>query len=165
MAKNRRAHKINDEIIAREVRVDGVIMSIQEALHKAEQSEMDLVLINDNAEPKICRILNYQKFLYEQKRKDKEKSKSLELKEIKLGPNTSENDLSYRSKHIIEFLDKGHKVKLTMQFRGREMAFVSKGELIMLKLIDSISEHGLPESMPKMEGKRMQCLLKPKVKK
>jgi len=165
MAKNRRAHKINDEIIAREVRVDGVIMSIQEALHKAEQSEMDLVLINDNAEPKICRILNYQKFLYEQKRKDKEKSKSLELKEIKLGPNTSENDLSYRSKHIIEFLDKGHKVKLTMQFRGREMAFVSKGELIMLKLIDSISEHGLPESMPKMEGKRMQCLIKPKVKK
>lgn len=165
MAKKKREHKLNDEIIARTVRVDGVIMTIQEALFKAEQSEMDLVLINDNVDPKICRILNYEKFLYEQKRKEKDKAKTLEVKEIKLGPNTSENDLSYRSKHIIEFLQKGHKVKLTMQFRGREMAFVSNGELLMLKLIDSISEHGLPESMPKMEGKRMQCLLKPRVKK
>ncbi len=165
MAKKKREHKLNDEIIARVVRVDGVVMSIQEALSKAEQAEMDLVLINENADPKICRILNYEKFLYEQKRKEKDKSKTLEVKEIKLGPNTSENDLSYRSKHIIEFLNKGHKVKLTMQFRGREMVFVSNGELVMLKLIDSISEHGLPESMPKMEGKRMQCLLKPRPKK
>ena len=165
MAKKKREHRINDEIIARTVRVDGTIMTIQEALIKAEQSEMDLVLINDNADPKICRILNYEKFLYEQKRKEKDKAKTLEVKEIKLGPNTSENDLSYRSKHIIEFLNKGHKVKLTMQFRGREMAFVSNGELVMLKLIDSISEHGLPESMPKMEGKKMQCLLKPRPKK
>lgn len=165
MAKKKREHRINDEIIARTVRVDGTIMTIHEALYIAEQSEMDLVLINDNADPKICRILNYEKFLYEQKRKEKDKVKTLEVKEIKLGPNTSENDLSYRSKHIIEFLNKGHKVKLTMQFRGREMAFVSNGELVMLKLIDSISEHGLPESMPKMEGKKMQCLLKPRPKK
>lgn len=165
MAKKKREHRINDEIIARTVRVDGTIMTIHEALYIAEQSEMDLVLINDNADPKICRILNYEKFLYEQKRKEKDKAKTLEVKEIKLGPNTSENDLSYRSKHIIEFLNKGHKVKLTMQFRGREMAFVSNGELVMLKLIDSISEHGLPESMPKMEGKKMQCLLKPRPKK
>jgi translation initiation factor IF-3 len=165
MAKKKREHKLNDEIIARVVRVEGVIMTIQEALSKAEQAEMDLVLINENADPKICRILNYEKFLYEQKRKEKDKAKTLEVKEIKLGPNTSENDLSYRSKHIIEFLNKGHKVKLTMQFRGREMVFVSNGELVMLKLIDSVSEHGLPESMPKMEGKRMQCLLKPRPKK
>ena len=135
MAKKKREHKLNDEIIARVVRVEGVIMTIQEALSKAEQAEMDLVLINENADPKICRILNYEKFLYEQKRKEKDKAKTLEVKEIKLGPNTSENDLSYRSKHIIEFLNKGHKVKLTMQFRGREMAFVSNGELVMLKLI------------------------------
>lgn len=165
MAKKKREHRLNDEIIARVVRVDGVIMPIQEALFKAEQAEMDLVLINDNAEPKICRILNYDKFLYEQKRKIKDKPKTLDVKEIKLGPNTSENDLAYRSKHIVEFLNKGHKVKITMQFRGREMVFVSNGELVMLKLIDSVSEHGLPESMPKMEGKRMQCLLKPKAKK
>ena len=165
MAKKKREHKLNDEIIARVVRVDGVVIPIQEALLKAEQAEMDLVLINENADPKICRILNYEKFLYEQKRKDKDKPKALEVKEIKLGPNTSENDLSYRAKHIIEFLSKGHKVKLTMQFRGREMVFVSNGELLMLKLIDSISEHGLPESMPKMEGKKMQCLLKPRPKK
>lgn len=165
MAKKKREHRLNDEIIARVVRVDGVVMPIQEALLKAEKSEMDLVLINENADPKICRILNYEKFLYEQKRKVKDKPKVLEVKEIKLGPNTSENDLSYRAKHIIEFLSKGHKVKLTMQFRGREMVFVSNGELVMLKLIDSVSEYGLPESMPKMEGKRMQCLLKPRPKK
>lgn len=165
MAKKKREHKLNDEIIARTVRVDGAIITIQEALSKAEQAEMDLVLINDKVEPKVCRILNYDKFIYEQRRKEKDKPKTLEVKEIKLGPNTSENDLSYRSKHIIEFLTKGHKVKLTMQFRGREMAFVSNGELLMLKLIDSISEHGLPESMPKMEGKKMQCLLKPRPKK
>jgi len=165
MAKKKREHKLNDEIIARTVRVDGAIITIQEALSKAEQAELDLVLINDKVEPKVCRILNYDKFIYEQRRKEKDKPKTLEVKEIKLGPNTSENDLSYRSKHIIEFLTKGHKVKLTMQFRGREMAFVSNGELLMLKLIDSISEHGLPESMPKMEGKKMQCLLKPRPKK
>ena len=165
MAKNRRAHKINEEIIAREVRIDGVVMSIRQALLEAENAEVDLVLINDKAEPVICKIVDYQKFIYEQKRKEKNKPKSLELKEVKLGPNTAENDLEYRSKHIIEFLSKGHKVKLTMQFRGREMAFVSKGELLMLKLIDSVSEHGIPESMPKMEGKKMFCLLKPKAKK
>ena len=165
MAKNRRAHKINDEIIAREVRVDGVIMSIRQALLEAEKAELDLVLINDKAEPVICKIVDYQKFIYEQKRKEKNKPKSLEVKEIKLGPNTAENDLEYRSKHIIEFLEKGHKVKLTMQFRGREMAFVSNGEILMLKLIDKVSDHGLPEAMPKMEGKKMMCTLKPKVKK
>jgi len=165
MAKNRRAHKINDEIIAREVRVDGVIMSIRQALLEAEKAEVDLVLINDKAEPVICKIVDYQKFIYEQKRKEKNKPKSLEVKEIKLGPNTAENDLEYRSKHIIEFLEKGHKVKLTMQFRGREMAFVSNGEILMLKLIDKVSDHGLPEAMPKMEGKKMMCTLKPKVKK
>jgi translation initiation factor IF-3 len=165
MAKNRRAHKINDEIIAREVRVDGVVMPIRQALLEAEKAEVDLVLINDKAEPVICKIVDYQKFIYEQKRKEKNKPKSLDIKEVKLGPNTAENDLEYRSKHIIEFLEKGHKVKLTMQFRGREMAFVSNGEILMLKLIDKVSDHGLPEAMPKMEGKKMMCTLKPKIKK
>lgn len=165
MAKNRRAHKINDEIIAKEVRVDGVVMPIRQALLEAEKAEVDLVLINDKADPVICKIVDYQKFIYEQKRKEKDKPKPLDVKEIKLGPNTAENDLEYRSKHIIEFLGKGHKVKLTMQFRGREMAFVANGELLMLKLIDNVSEHGLPEAMPKMEGKKMMCTLKPKVKK
>ncbi len=162
---NKRAHRINEEIIAREVRVDGVVMPIQQALLEAEKSEVDLVLINDKVDPVICKIVDYQKFIYEQKRKEKDKPKPLDIKEIKLGPNTAENDLEYRSKHIIEFLGKGHKVKLTMQFRGREMAFVANGELLMLKLIDNVSEHGLPESMPKMEGKKMMCTLKPKVKK
>ena len=162
--KKKREHLLNEEIRHQEVRVgEHGVISIREALKLAEQEEMDLVLINDKAQPPVCRILNYEKFIYEQNKKAK--NKTLDLKEIKLGPNTAENDLEYRSKHMVEFLSKGHKVKITIQFRGREMAFVTKGELLMLKLIDSVSEHGIPESMPKMEGKKMFCLLKPKPKK
>ena len=162
--KNKREHLLNEEIRYQEVRLgEHGVVSIKEALRLADQEDLDLVLINDKAQPPVCRLLNYEKFIYEQNKKTK--NKTLDLKEIKLGPNTAENDLDYRSKHIVEFLTKGHKVKLTMQFRGREMAFVSKGELLMLKLIDSVSEYGIPESMPKMEGKKMFCLLKPKAKK
>jgi translation initiation factor IF-3 len=107
--------------------------------------------------------MDYEKFMYEQSKKPK--NKSLDVKEIKLGPNTSDNDIEYRTKHIIEFLQKGHKVKLTMQFKGRQMAFVDKGQEIMLKLILSIEEYGSAESMPKLEGKKMISTLKPKTKK
>ena len=159
-----RLHKLNFEIKHQNVRVGEFgIVTIDEARRIASEQELDLVLINEHSNPPVCKIMNYEKFIYQQNKNQKQKS--LDLKEVKLGPNTSENDLSYRIKHICEFLDKGHKVKLTMQFRGREMVFVSNGELLMLKLIDSISEHGLPESMPKMEGKKMQCLLKPRPKK
>jgi translation initiation factor IF-3 len=129
----------------------------------ADEQELDLVLINENAQPPVCKIMNYEKFIYQQNKAVK--NKSLDVKEIKLGPNTSENDLSYRTKHICEFLDKGHKVKLTMQFRGREMAFVDKGQEVMLKLIVSVEDHGSAESVPKLEGKKLQCTLKPKPKK
>jgi translation initiation factor IF-3 len=157
-------HKLNSEITHPMVRVGEYgIISIREAQKMADEQELDLVLINENAQPPVCKIMNYEKFVYELSKKPKQKS--LDVKEIKLGPNTSENDLSYRTKHIIEFLNKGHKVKLTMQFRGREMAFVYKGQELMLNLIVSVEEHGSPESMPKLEGKKLQCTLKPKTKK
>lgn len=164
MAKQKqRLHKINDEIRAIDVRVgeDGV-MPLAEALLLAESREMDLVLLNDRAIPFVCKIMNYEKFIYEQGKRVK--PKNLDIKEIKLGPNTADNDLEYRAKHIIDFLRKGHKVKLTLQFRGREMAHIDKGKALMLKLIVSIEEHGVPEAMPNMEGKKMFCILKPKVK-
>jgi len=157
-------HKLNSEITHPIVRVgEHGIISIREAQKMADEQELDLVLINENAQPPVCKIMNYEKFVYELSKKPKQKS--LDVKEIKLGPNTSENDLSYRTKHICEFLDKGHKVKLTMQFRGREMAFVDKGQELMLKLIVSVEEHGSAESIPKLEGKKLQCTLKPKTKK
>ena len=159
-----RQHKLNFEIKHPMVRVGEYgVLSIREAQKMADEQELDLVLINENAQPPVCKIMNYEKFIYELSKKSKQKS--LDVKEIKLGPNTSENDLSYRTKHICDFLDKGHKVKLTMQFRGREMAFVDKGQELMLKLIVSVEDHGSAESVPKLEGKKLQCVLKPKPKK
>jgi len=164
MKKNKREHLINQEIRFSEVRVtDSGIMPIADALALAESKDMDLVLINDKALPPVVRILNYEKFIYELSKKPK--NKSLDMKEIKLGPNTAENDLEYRAKHMTEFLQKGHKVKVTLQFRGREMAHIARGEELMLKLIVSVEEYGTPEAMPKMEGKKMLCIIKPKVKK
>jgi translation initiation factor IF-3 len=139
------------------------VISINEARKMASEQELDLVLINENSNPPVCKIMNYEKFIYQQSKNQKQKS--LDIKEVKLGPNTSENDLSYRIKHICEFLDKGHKVKLTMQFRGRENIFVDKGQELMLNLILSVEEHGTAESLPKLEGKRLHCTLKPKPKK
>lgn len=163
-----RQHRLNNEITAPQIRLTGEgykgeIVTLKEALLLADDQELDLVLINENAQPPVCKIMNYEKYVYNKNKQQKQKS--LDVKEIKLGPNTSENDLSYRTKHIIEFLNKGHKVKLTMQFRGREMAFVDKGQELMLKLIVSIEDHGSAESVPKLEGKKLQCTLKPKAKK
>jgi translation initiation factor IF-3 len=157
----RREHKLNKEITFNEVRVtEGGIMPLTDALKLAESKEMDLVLLNDKTTPPICKIMNYEKFLYELDKKPK--TKTLDIKEIKLGPNTAENDLDYRTKHMIEFLKKGHRVRVSLQFRGREMAFIDKGKALLLKLILSVEEHGIPESLPSMEGKKMFTTIKPK---
>lgn len=162
--KKKREHLLNEEIRYQEVRLgEHGIISIKEALRLAEQEEIDLVLINDKTQPPVCRLLNYEKFIYELNKKVK--NKTLELKEIKLGPNTSDNDIEYRVKHIIEFLEKGHKVKITMQFRGRQMIHIDKGQELLLKMILAVEEHGTPESLPKLEGKKMFATLKPKPKK
>ena len=161
MKKNAKQHFINREIKATEVRVvDSGVMSFNEALKLAESKDMDLVLVGASAQPPVCKIMNYEKFMYEQSKK--EKPKVLEMKEIKVGPNTSENDLSYRIKHMIEFLQKGHKVKITMQFRGREMTYVSNGELLMLNMIKAVEEYGLAEALPKLENKKMFATIRPK---
>ena len=161
MKKNKREHKLNSEITYKEVRVtDEGIMGVLEAIKLAESKDMDLVLINDKAQPPVCRILNYEKFMYEQSKKPK--NKTLDMKEIKLGPNTSENDLDYRIKHMIEFLQKGHKVKISLQFRGRQMQHIDIGQEQILKMILAVEEYGTPEAMPKLEGKRMFATIKPK---
>ena len=159
----KKKHLINGDIRANEVRVtDEGVMSIQEANRLAVSKQMDLVLINDKTTPVICRIMNYEKFIYEEGKKGKQKS--LELKEIKFGPNTSENDVDYRVKHIIEFLNKGHKVKLSLQFRGREMTHTDRGKELMLKVIVAVQEYGMAESLPTIDGKKMFATLKPKAK-
>ena len=161
MNKKRREHKLNSEITASELRItDEGVMSLADAIKLAESKELDLVMINEKAQPPVCRIMNYEKFIYEQSKKPK--NKSLDLKEIKLGPNTSENDLEYRVKHMIEFLKKGHKVKISLQFRGRQMQHIDIGQEQILKMILAVEEYGTPEAMPKLEGKKMFATVKPK---
>lgn len=162
MNKNKKQHLLNQEIKANEVRVDGVIMRFNEALAKAESEELDLVLIAPNAVPPVCKIMSYEKFIYEQNKKEKDKPKSLDMKEIKIGPNTGENDLQYRIKQINGFLEKGHKVKITMQFSGREMVYVKNGEALMLRMVLAFEDYGVAESLPKLEGKKMFVIIRPK---
>lgn len=163
MNKKKKLHTLNEEIKDYTVRIPekGILKTI-DALNLAKEEGLDLVVINSSTTPIICKIMNYEKFIYEQTKKPK--PKIAELKEIKFGPNTSENDLEYRVKHIKEFLKKGHNVKLTMQFRGREMVHVNKGQELMLKMILEVSEDGIPESMPKLEGKKMTSTIRPKPK-
>lgn len=163
----KKLHQTNEEIRATEVRliVEGtapVVCSIEEALKTSQSMELDLVLINETATPPICKVMNYEKFLYELGKKSKQKT--LDVKEIRLTPNTSDNDLSYRTKQIIEFLKKGHKVKISLKFRGREMVYIDKGKEVLLKMTVSVESAGVPESLPKLEGKQMFILLKPKGK-
>lgn len=159
----KKQHKLNSEIIAKEVRVaeEGGIMALSAALQIAESRNMDLVLINDKTVPVICKIMNYEKFIYELSKKPK--NKGLDVKEIKLGPNTTDNDLEYRIKHMVEFLKKGHRVKISLQFRGRQMQHIDIGQQQILKMIVAVEEFGSAEAMPKLEGKKMFAVIKPKV--
>lgn len=161
MEKSKKQHLINDEIRCREIRlVDIGVISLNEGLRMAEEQNLDLVLMSSNSNPPVCKLMNYQKFIYEQNKKTKQKT--LEVKELKIGPNTSENDLEYRIKHAIDFLKKGHKVKITMQFKGREMSFMAKGEEVILKLILKLDGYGIAEAMPKLEGKKLFVNIRPK---
>lgn len=163
MNKNiKKQHLLNKEIRANEVRLEGQVIRFSEALQQAESQQMDLVLMAPNANPPVVKIMNYEKFVYEQNKREKQKPKNLDTKEIKIGPNTSDNDLDYRIKHMIEFLKKGHKVKLTMQFKGRELSYVDNGKALMLKMALEVEDHGIAENMPVLEGKRMQMTIKPK---
>ena len=168
MKKQVRKEKLNEEIKFQNIRLTGEgfkgeIVTLKEALAKANDLNLDLVLVTETNDIGVCKIMNYEKFMYEQSKKPK--NKGLDVKEVKLGPNMADNDLEYRTKHIIEFLQKGHKVKLSMQFRGRQMAFVDKGQELMLKLILNLEDYGSAESIPKLEGNKLISTIKPKGKK
>lgn len=168
-----REHRINEEINVPEVRVVGEdiepgVYPTSKALQLAQEREMDLVEISPAAVPPVCRIINYNKFLYEKKKKDKEQkanSKQSEIKEIRFTPNTDEHDFDFKSKHAEKFLQEGDKVKCYVQFKGRSIMFQERGELLLLKFADRLSDYGGLESMPKMEGRRMIAIFSPKKKK
>lgn len=168
--KKEAAHKINQFITAPTVRVVGEnfepqIVSLKEALALAEQYEMDLVEISPQAAPPVCKVMDYQKFLYEQKKKQKDikaKSAKVVIKEIRLGPQTDEHDFEFKTNHAIRFLKEGCKVKVDVFFKGRSIVYKDQGELILLKFAQAVEEYGKPEQMPKLEGKRMMIVINPK---
>ena len=164
------AHQINDKIRAKEVRLVGDnvepgVYPTSEALKMAEEQELDLVVISDKAEPFICRILDYKKFLYEQKKKQKElKAKQVKvvIKEIRFGPQTDEHDFQLKKKHAEKFLEEGSKLKTYVFFKGRSIVFKDQGEILLLKLAQELEHVGKVDQMPKLEGKRMIMLMSPK---
>lgn len=148
--------------------VEAGVYPTQDALRMAQDKGLDLVEISPQADPPVCRIIDYNKFLYEKKRKEKEmkaKSKSAEVKEIRFTPSTDEHDFDFKSKHAEAFLREGNKVKAYVQFKGRAIMFKERGELLLLKFAERLAEVGQPEALPKMEGKRMLIIFAPKAQK
>jgi translation initiation factor IF-3 len=165
-------HKISELITAKEVRLisDGEepqVISTKEALALADEQELDLVEISPNAVPPVCRIMDYSKFLYNQKRKQKElkaKQSKIVLKEIRFGPNTDDHDFNFKLVHARKFLEEGSKVKAYVFFRGRTIVFKDRGEILLLKFAQELADIGTIESMPKLEGKRMIVMINSKKK-
>lgn len=165
-------YKVNEKIRAREVRVVGdyveggnAVMTVADAIKVAQAHELDLVEISPNASPPVCKVIDYAKFKYEQKKKQKEiKSNAAKtvLKEIRFGPNTDDHDFNFKLKHAIGFLKEGAKVKAYVHFVGRTIVFKERGEMLLLKFAQALEEYGQVEQMPKMEGKRMFLFLAPK---
>ena len=173
MPEKEAAHKINNFITAPQVRVVGdnieqpEVMSLRDALNKADEMGLDLVEISPKAEP-VCRIVDYSKFLYQQKKKAKEiKSKIVKVvvKEIRFGPNTDDHDYDFKLKHAENFLKEGAKVKAYVFFRGRQIVFKDQGEILLLRFATDLEELAKVEQMPRLEGKRMILILAPKPKK
>lgn len=167
-------HRINREITAPQVRLVGEniarqdVYALPEALRMAQEQELDLVEISPKAEPPVCRIIDYQKFLYQQKKKAKEiKAKAVKVvvKEIRFGPQTDDHDYNFKLKHAENFLKEGAKVKAYVFFRGRQIVFKDQGEILLLRFVQDLEEWGKVEQMPKLEGKRMSIMLAPKPKK
>jgi translation initiation factor IF-3 len=144
------------------------VMSIQDAIKLADDQELDLVEISPQADPPVCKIIDYQKFLYQQKKKQKEmkaKAAKIVVKEIRFGPNTDEHDYNFKLKHAQSFLQEGAKVKAFVFFKGRSILYKEQGEILLLRLANDLEELGKVEQLPKLEGKRMSVLLTPKGKK
>lgn len=138
----------------------------RDAKRLAEELELDLVEISPNADPPVCKITDYSKFLYDQRKKQKElaaKAVKVVIKEIRFGPNTSDHDYDFKKKHAMEFLESGAKVKAFVFFRGRSIVFKEQGEILLLRLAQDLEEYAKVEHMPSMDGKKMSITLAPKV--
>ena len=166
-------HRTNHMIRVPEVRLVGDnieprVYPTAEALKIAQDLHLDLVEISPGANPPVCKIIDYNKFLYDEKKKKKEmkaKSKTSEVKEVRFTPNTDDHDFEFKCKHAEKFLQDGDKVKAHVQFKGRAIMFKERGELLLLKFADRLKDVGALEGMPKMEGKRMLAMFAPKGKK
>lgn len=171
--KKEAEHNINEYIKAPQVRLVGDnveqgIFSLSEAKAKAEELELDLVEISPNANPPVCRVIDYNKFIYEQKKKLKEikaNAKQTVIKEIRFGPNTNDHDFQFKLKHAISFLESGEKVRAYVHFKGRAIVYKEHGEILLLKFAQALEEVGKVEQLPKLEGKRMFLIVGPKAKK
>ncbi len=144
------------------------VVAIEDALKLAEEMELDLVEISPNADPPVCKITDYKKFLYQQKKKQKEiKSKAAKVvvKEIRFGPNINEHDFQFKLKHAQKFLEEGAKVKAYVFFKGRSIVFNEQGEILLLRFAQELEEWGKVDGMPKLEGKRMSMFISPAKKK
>lgn len=164
---------INMQIRAKEVRLiaEGVepgVYSIQRALEIADEQELDLVEISPNAEPPVCKVIDYKKFLFERRKKAKEaKANQIkqDIKEIRFGPNTDDHDFDFKLKHAEEFLKEGHKVKAYVFFKGRSIVYKERGEVLLLQFAQKLSDWGKVDMLPKLEGKKMNLIMSPKPKK
>lgn len=176
--KNKLNYKVNQQIKSSKVRIvgddferNGEIISIQEALKIADNLVVDLVEICSNVTPPVCKLIEYNKFLYELKKKEKEKLKkqkenAQEVKEIRFGPNTDEHDYNFKMKHAVEFLKRGDIVKAFVFFKGREIQFKEKGEELLIRLARDLSDIGILDNLNlKLEGNRLIIIIKPKKKK
>lgn len=148
--------------------IDADVMSIQDALKLADSLELDLVEISPNADPPVCKIVDYQKYLYQQKKKQKEikaKGAKVVVKEIRFGPNTDEHDYNFKLKHAQKFLEEGAKVRAYVFFKGRSILFKEQGEVLLLRFANDLEDYGKPDQLPRLEGKRMIVSFSPKKKK
>jgi len=163
-------HKINEKITVPKVRVVGEniesdIYPTSVALNMAKEAELDLVMITEKADPPVCRVVDYKKFLYEQKKKEKElkaKQQKVVIKEIRFGPQTDEHDYEFKKRHARSFLEEGSKLKAYVFFKGRSIIFKDQGEILLLKLAQELEDIGKVEQLPKLEGKRMIMMMAPK---
>ncbi len=168
--EKKQQYRINEQIRVSEVRIAGegsesMVMPTHKAILLAEQQGVDLVEISPNANPPVCRLIDYSKFLYQQKKKQKEikaKQVKVDVKEIRFGPQTDDHDYNFKLKHAQGFLSDGDKVKAYVFFRGRSILFKEQGEVLLLRFAADLEEYGKVESMPVLEGKRMIMFIAPK---
>ena len=148
--------------------VETGVYNTRQAIDWAQEMELDLVEISPTADPPVCKIIDYKKFIYDKKKKDKEiKARTVKtvIKELRFGPNTDDHDFEFKLKHAKKFLEEGAKVRAYVHFRGRSIVFKDRGELLLLKLLKELEEYGAAEELPKLEGRRMFVIIAPKKKK